>query len=443
MAGDMIVGSFNPLHYAMLVNGYGTLVFSALLFTFFLKTAADLMNLGTSGSRLPEEFSDVVDADGYREAQRYLRVTTLFSMFESTFDLLLLFVFWFASGFELLDGFVRGFGFGDVANGVLYIAILVLLQFTASLPFDLYRTFGIEESFGFNRTTPAVFVSDTLKSLLLGIVIGIPLLALLLFFFTSAGSFAWLWAWGFFVLFSLLLQYLAPAWIMPLFNRFKPLGEGELKEAILRYLARTDFPLAGIFVIDGSKRSTKSNAFFTGFGRRKRIALFDTLIDAHSTEELVAVLAHETGHFKKKHQLVSMVLGACNVGVMFFLLSLFMNNRQLFDAFFVSNVSVYGSLVFFMLLYSPVGFLLSILLKMLSRRHEYQADAYAVATCGNGRALADALKKLSVSNLSNLTPHPLYVFLNYFHPPVLDRIRTIRHLSAGGGNRQTANRKPV
>jgi STE24 endopeptidase len=219
---------------------------------------------------------------------------------------------------------------------------------------------------------------------------------------------------------------------MPLFNRFEPLGDGELKTAILHYARHTGFPLSGIFVIDGSKRSSKANAFFTGFGSRKRIALFDTLIANHTVDELVGVLAHETGHFRKRHVVINMVLGMLNLGIMFYLLSLFMLNRQLFDAFYMSEVSVYGSLVFFMLLYTPAEFLLSIFLQVLSRRHEYEADAYAVSTSENGEALAEALKKLSRSNLSNLTPHPFYVFLNYSHPPVLDRIRRIRQMSGSG-----------
>lgn len=418
----------------MLVNGYGMVIFCTLILTFLLKVTADVLNLSASRSDIPGEFKDVFQPDSYGRSQEYLRSTTMFSLAEAAFDLVLLLVFWFAGGFEMLDRFVRGFGYGDIPGGVLYIGTLMFLQFTAALPFGIYRTFVIEERFGFNKTTPAVFAGDTLKSFLLAVFLGVPSLVLLLSFFSYAGPIAWIWAWGAFMLFSLLFQYVAPTWIMPVFNRFEPLGEGNLKEAILEYAARTGFPLAGIFVIDGSKRSSKANAFFTGFGRRKRIALFDTLIASHTVDELVAVLAHETGHFRKKHVLVTLVLGMLNLGVMFYLLSLFMNNRQLFDAFFMTDVSVYGSLVFFMLLYTPAEFMLAIVLQMLSRRHEYEADAYAVSTCPNGEALAEALKKLSRSNLSNLTPHPFYVFLNYSHPPVIDRIRRIRQLAVQNFN---------
>lgn len=412
------------------MNGFGVVVLVTLLVTFLLKAVADLLNLRVSCGDLPAEFEGVYDPEDYRKSQEYLRVTTRFSMAAASFDLLLLLVFWFSGGFDFLDRFLRESGLGDIVTGVLYIAALMALHYVVALPFTLYRTFVIEERFGFNRTTPVVFAGDIFKLLLLAAIIGVPAIALLLAFFTFAGAAAWLWAWGAFVLFSVVLQYVASSLIMPIFNRFEPLGDGPLKRAILGYAAKTGFPLSGIFVIDGSRRSSKANAFFTGFGRRKRIALFDTLIANHTVDELVAVLAHETGHFRKRHVVINMVIGMLNLGIMFYLLSIFMNNRELFDAFFMTDLSVYGSFVFFMLLYTPAEFLLSILLQGLSRRHEYEADAYAVATVDRKEALADALKKLSRSNLSNLTPHPLYVYLNYSHPPVLDRIRRIRQLAA-------------
>ncbi|MBN1278175.1 MAG: M48 family metallopeptidase [Chlorobium sp.] len=412
------------------MNGFGVVVLVTLLLTFLLKVAADLLNLRDSSGDLPVEFEGVYDPEDYRKSQEYLRVTTRFSLAAAAFGLLLLLAFWFVGGFEFLDRFLRGLGFGVILTGVLYIVALVILQYLAALPFTIYRTFVIEERFGFNKTTSAVFVGDMLKSLLLAALIGVPALVFLLAFFTFVGASAWLWAWVAFVLFSLVLQYVAPTLIMPMFNRFEPLGDGPLRTAILTYAAKTGFPLSGIFVIDGSKRSSKANAFFTGFGSRKRIALFDTLIASHTVDELVAVLAHEIGHFKKGHVVINMVLGMLNLGFIFYLLSVFMNNRLLFDAFFMTDLSVYGSLVFFMLLFTPAEFLLSVLLQMLSRRHEYEADAYAVATADRKDALAEALKKLSRSSLSNLTPHPFYVFLNYSHPPVLDRVRRIQRLSA-------------
>ncbi len=412
------------------MNIFGFVVFFTLVITFLVKLVSELLNLKAAGAPLPVEFTGVYDEDAYSKSRDYLRVSTVFSLFGATVDLSVLLLFWFLGGFNLLDHFLRGFGFYPIATGVLYIGLLLLMQSLIDLPFSLYKTFVIEEKFGFNKTTPKVFAADILKTLLLTLLIGTPLLFAVLWFFEETGPMAWLWAWGGITLFSLVLQYVAPTWIMPLFNKFVPLEEGELKSAIMQYADKVRFPLTGIYVLDGSKRSARANAFFTGFGKRKRIALFDTLITAHPVHELVAVLAHEIGHFKKKHIIVNMILSMGNLGVLFFLLSLFMNNRALFDAFFMHDISVYGSLIFFSLLYSPVEWILSIVIQALSRKHEYEADYFAVTTFDRGASLADALKKLSRNNLSNLTPHPLYVFLNYSHPPVLQRITRIREISA-------------
>ena len=407
------------------MNLFGQIILFTLIGTWLIKLAADLLNLRAALPTLPDAFRDVYDPADYRRSQEYLRANTIFSLISSTFDLALLLVFWFAGGFNALDQLIRAWGFDPVVNGVFYVGALLLLQGVAGLPFSIYHTFVLEEHFGFNKTTPKVFAADLVKTLLLTVLIGTPVLAAILWFFQSAGPLGWLWAWGGVTAFSLLLQYVAPTWIMPMFNKFEPLEDGELRQSIMNYAAEVRFPLTGIYVMDGSKRSAKGNAFFTGFGKNKRIALFDTLIKNHSTEELVAVLAHEIGHFKKKHILVSMALSMVNLGVVFYLLSLFMNNRMLFDAFFMQQTSVYASLLFFMLLYSPVEFILSILMQMLSRRNEYEADRFAVNTYRHGAVLSDALKKLSRQNLSNLTPHPFNVFLNYSHPPVLQRVRRI------------------
>lgn len=407
------------------MNLFGQIILFTLIGTWLIKLAADLMNLRAASPTLPEAFRDVYDPADYRRSQEYLRANTKFSLISSTFDLALLLVFWFAGGFNALDQLIRAWGFDPVINGVFYVGALLLLQGVVGLPFSVYHTFVLEEKFGFNQTTPKVFAADLVKTVLLAAVIGAPVLAAILWFFQSAGALGWLWAWGGVTGFSLLLQYVAPTWIMPMFNKFEPLEDGELRKSIMDYAAEVRFPLTGIYVMDGSKRSAKGNAFFTGFGKNKRIALFDTLIKNHSTGELVAVLAHEIGHFKKKHILMSMVLSMLNLGVVFYLLSLFMNNRMLFDAFAMQQTSVYASLLFFMLLYNPVEFIISILMQMLSRRNEFEADNYAVTTYRNGALLADALKKLSRQNLSNLTPHPFNVFLNYSHPPVLQRVERI------------------
>ena len=413
------------------MNIFGAVILFTLLSTCMVKVVSELMNLKAARAPLPEEFEGVFDQDAYQKSRGYLGATTRLSLFSSGFDLLLLFTFWFSRGFNLLDQFLRGFALSPTLTGVLYIGTLLLFSSFLDLPFSIYRTFVIEEDFGFNKMTHSVFASDILKTLLLSILIGTPLLAATLWFFESAGPNAWLLAWGGITALSLLLQYVAPSWIMPLFNKFVPLEDGELKSAILSYAKRVSFPLSGIYVIDGSRRSAKANAFFTGFGKRKRIALFDTLISAHSVHELVSVLAHEIGHFKKKHIIINIALSIFNLGALFFLLSLFMNNRALFDAFFMKELSVYGTFIFFMLLYTPVELVISVFMQALSRKHEYEADAFALSTYERGAELAQALKKLSRSNLSNLTPHPFYVFMNYSHPPVVHRILRLRAFGAG------------
>jgi STE24 endopeptidase len=290
----------------------------------------------------------------------------------------------------------------------------------------LYDTFVIEARFGFNKTTLATFLTDLLKSLGLAVGLGGPLLAGVMAFFAYAGPYAWVYCWLAMTVFTLGLQWLAPTWIMPLFNTFTPLEPGTLKDAILAYAGTVNFAVEDVFVIDGSRRSSKSNAFFTGFGKHKRIALFDTLIAGHTVSELVAVLAHEIGHYKMKHILRSMVLSILHLGVMFFLLSVFLHHEGLFQAFFVQQPSVYAGLVFFGMLYTPIELVLSIGMQIVSRHHEYEADRFAVDTFEEPAALAQALKKLSVHNLANLTPHPFYAFLHYSHPPMLQRLRAIQ-----------------
>ena len=412
------------------MNIFAIIILGALLGTFSIKLVANILNLKAAGEVLPDEFRDVYDREAYEKSQNYLHHSTVFSLVTATFDLVVLLVFWFAGGFNYLDLVVRALGFSPLPTGIVYIGILLFLQGLVSLPFSIYHTFVLEEKYGFNKTSPLTFISDKLKGIFLGLVLGTPVLAGLLWFFENTGSLAWVWAWLAVALFGFVLQYAAPTLIMPLFNKFTPLEDGELKSAIMDYARSVAFPLSGIFVIDGSKRSAKANAFFTGFGKQKRIALFDTLIENHTVRELVAVLAHEIGHYKKKHIIIAMCLSFINMGIVFFLLSVFLNNRLLFDAFYMDDLSVYASLLFFSLLYSPVEFILSVLLQFLSRRHEFQADRYAVQTYSGGASLVEALKKLSRKNLSNLTPHPFFVFLNYSHPPVLQRIERIRKTAA-------------
>ncbi len=408
------------------MNIYAVIILATLFLTYLLDLVADLLNLKALRNELPKEFEGVYDAEAYRRAQEYTRVSTKFEMLASTIGLVVTLIFWFSGGFNAVDQMVRSWEVGPIWTGLAYIALLALFRALLSLPFQIYSTFVIEARFGFNRTTPATFITDILKGLGLAIVLGGPLLAAVLVFFEYAGSYAWVYGWIVTTLFALGVQFIAPTWIMPLFNTFQPLEEGELKEAILAYARKVDFPLEGIYTMDSSRRSSKSNAFFTGFGKHKRIALFDTLLEKHTVPELVAVLAHEIGHYKKKHILQHMVISIVHLGVMFFLLSVFLSHQGLFKAFYMEQTSVYAGLIFFGLLYTPIESLLGIFMQILSRKHEYEADRFAAETIDDPEILVHTLQKLSVHNLSNLTPHPFYVFLHYSHPPVLQRIQAIR-----------------
>jgi STE24 endopeptidase len=390
-----------------------------------LNLAADRLNLKHLRSELPLAFEGIYDPERYRKSQQYLRVNTQFGWITSTFNLCLLLVFWFAGGFPFLDKWVRTLELGPVLSGLIYMGVLVLLKAALSLPFSAYATFVIEERFGFNKTTPRTYVLDLLKGLGLAVLLGTPLLAAILAFFQYAGPHAWWYCWIGVTLYMLVVQFIAPTWIMPLFNKFTPLEEGELKSAILSYANSIDFPLENVYQMDGSRRSTKSNAFFTGFGKHKRIVLFDTLINQHSVSELVAVLAHEMGHYKKKHIRQSLILGILQTGLMLFLLSHFITYQGLFDAFYMPQQSIYAGMIFFAMLYAPIDFFVGILMQVLSRKNETVADQFAAETTRDPGSMVDALKKLSVHNLSNLTPHPFYVFLHYSHPPVLKRIQSL------------------
>ncbi|MDR8392908.1 M48 family metallopeptidase [Aliifodinibius sp. S!AR15-10] len=409
------------------MNIFGIIILVTLLVNYLLNLVADYYNLKALKPDLPEEFDGVYDEETYRRSQEYTRVNTKFGFVSSAFNLVLILVFWFAGGFNWLDQIVRGWELGTIWTGLAYIGILILAKSILSLPFSIYSTFVIEEKFGFNKTTPKTFVLDMLKGLGLGIVLGGPLLAGILAFFTYFETYGWLYAWGAVTAFTLFVQFIAPTWIMPIFNDFEPLEDGELRKKIEDMAASVNFPLQGIFVMDGSKRSSKSNAFFTGFGKNKRIALYDTLIEKHTDEELVAVLAHEVGHYKKKHIIKNMVISILQTGVMFLLLSIFLNAGGLYDAFYMEQQSVYTGLIFFGMLYAPIDMILSIFMQIISRKHEFQADRFAAETTGQPENMVQALKKLSKDNLSNLTPHPFYVFLNYSHPPVLQRIEAVRN----------------
>lgn len=407
------------------MNIYAIVILTALLFVFLLNIITDVLNLGWLRDTIPDAFKGHYDPEKYKQSQEYLKVNTRFGWISSTFSLIFLLGFWFLKGFQILDQALRQLGLGPVATGILFMGIMILLKSLTSLPFTIYDTFVIEEKFGFNKTTVKVFIADLIKGLALGMIIGTPLLGAILLFFEYAGTYAWLYCWITVVCFLILLNYLVPTVIMPLFNKFEPIEEGELKTAIMNYAKSIDFPLTNVFKMDGSKRSSKSNAFFTGFGKNKRIVLFDTLIENHTVAELVGVLAHEMGHYKLKHIIKSIVIGVIQAGVMFYILSVCLSQQGLFQAFYMENMSVYAGLIFFSLLYTPVDLLTGILMNLYSRKNEYEADHFAVTTGKDKNSLKQALIKLSVNNLGNLFPHPLDVFLHYSHPPVMKRIEAI------------------
>jgi STE24 endopeptidase len=397
---------------------------SALLAWFAIDRLADVLNLHALPSEPPREAGEIYDAQEYRRLLDYTRADTQLDVVASSVELAVLIAFWLAGGFGWLDALVRSLASGEATRGLLFIGALFLGGRVVSLPFDVWSTFGIEARFGFNRTTFATFVADQLKGLVLTALLGSVFVSALIVFFSRAGGQAWLLAWAFAGVTFLLLAYVAPSLILPLFNKFTPLPDGDLRRAIVDMADAQKFPLAGIFTMDGSKRSTKSNAFFTGFGRLKKIALFDTLIARHSTGEIVAVLAHEIGHFKLRHIHTRMVLSLLTTGLFLFVASWFIHSRALFDAFGVREMSVYAGLGLFAIFYEPLARVIGLFSGALSRRHEYKADRFAAQVTGS-QPLVTALKKLARDNLVNLTPHPLFVALHHSHPPLLRRIAAL------------------
>jgi len=423
-------------------NAIFTIVLATILLDYLLTLVSSLLNYRALSTAMPLEFEGVYEPQAYSDSQRYTKAKTIFSLLHTTFDLLVMLAFWLAfDGFELIDSLVRSWAPGDakanpmldIGRGLLYMAVLSLAEGLLGVPWEIYFTFVLEERFGFNKTTARTFVMDKLKGLALMLALGVPLMGAILAFFIYAGEAAWYLCWGFMAAFQILIMFVAPIWIFPLFNEFTPLPDGELKDAIDKYAAGVGFKYGGIYQIDGSKRSAHSNAFFTGFGKTKRIALFDTLVAQMSTTELLGVLAHEVGHEKRGHIVQGIVVSLLYTFVLLYIMSLFLSFPPLFAAFSVSHVSVYVGLVLFQLLFSPVDTFMQIGMTMRSRSNEFEADRYSVDTYGEPEALVNALKKLSRENLANLTPHPLHVFLTYSHPPVLERVAAIRAAQASGG----------
>lgn len=399
-----------------------------LLGSFVFELIVELLNLRNIKPTVPQEMQEFYDEKEYKKSQAYLKENTHFGLFESAVSLLVI-IFAIYSGFlNQIDLFSRTYTNSELLSGLLFITILLILNRLLSLPFSYYQTFKIEDKYGFNRQTKQVFIIDQLKYLVVTLLLGLPLAAILIYLFQQFGRDIWLIALGLISIIQLVLYFFAPVVFLPLFNKFTPLEEGRLRTEIERFAKKQNFKLEGIYKMDGSKRSTKSNAFFTGFGKYKRIALFDTLIEKHTVPELVSVLAHEIGHYKKRHIWKLMLLSIVSMGIMLYLLSRLIGEPSLPIALNFDNNSVYLSLVAASLLFSPLGTILGIVANYFSRKYEYEADEYAVKKYKHKQAFITALKKLSVSNLSNLYPHPLKVIVDYSHPPILERIKSIINL---------------
>ncbi len=393
-----------------------------LIFDYSFDRILDALNASRWSTRLPRELQDIYDEGKYRTSQNYFKENMRLGIITSTLSFLLVLGMLILGGFGWLDQLVRQYTEHPVAMALLFFGLLGLAADVLSTPFDIYGTFVIEERYGFNRTTPKTYVLDKLKGWLLAIIFGGIILSVFVWFYSFAGPLFWVYIWIFITAFSLFMTLFYSTLIVPLFNKQTPLEQGPLREAIEQYAHRQGFQLKDIYVIDGSRRSTKANAYFSGLGSRKRIVLFDTLVKDHSIEELVAVLAHEVGHYKKKHTLKGILFSIAQTGVMLYLLSLFINRPELSYALGAQQHSFHMGLLAFGLLYAPVSLLLGMFTNYLSRKHEYQADAYAARTY-QPEPLQQALKKLSVNNLSNLRPHPVYVFVHYSHPPLLKRLK--------------------
>lgn len=386
----------------------------------------DYINLKARKPELPHEISDFYDKEKYQKSNEYHQTLSKFSFITSGISFIASFLILSLGGFGILDQILRPLLGDGLVLSLGFFGVIFILSDLLSLPFSLYSTFVIEERFGFNKTTPSLFITDKLKGYLLTIIIGGGLLSLLIYLIENIGSSYWLYFWAVAAIFILFVNMFYTSLVLPLFNKLTPLDDGELKTAIEAYSKKVNFPLDNIYVIDGSKRSSKANAFFSGIGKRKKIVLYDTLINNHSTEELVGVLAHEVGHFKKKHIFSGLVISIAQMGLMLFIMSLMIYSEETSLALGGSQQAIHLNLLAFGVLYSPISTVLGLIGNIISRKNEFEADAFAKETYGS-EPLKLALKKLSVDNLSNLYPHPAYVFMHYSHPPLMQRLEALDH----------------
>ena len=406
-------------------NLYYLIIVTAIIIEYLLTSISSVLDIKNITPIIPLDFKKAYDGEKYIQSQEYLKARTRFGLFSSTFSLGLILVVIHSDVFGILDQYVRIQTENYILQGLLFIGIIYFFQDIISLPFSLYNTFVIEQKFGFNKIKPGLYFIDKIKGYGIFIVLGSTVITPLLYFFHVYSEIGWLIAWSVLTVFMIAIQPLFVHVIAPMFNKFTPLEEGDLRKEIEKYTSKVDFPLARIDIMDGSKRSAHSNAYFTGFGKSRRIAIFDTLVEKHSTKEIVSVVAHEVGHYKLKHILQGTIIGIIETGIMLFAFNLIMNDISLFNVFGVNQLSVHAGIVFFSMLYAPVSMLTSIVTTAISRKNEFEADKFSLDTTSDGQALISMLIGLSANNLSHLTPHPMKVFLSYSHPPVIDRIKAV------------------
>lgn len=408
----------------MIFNPILAIIIGILLFGYFLERILDYLNRLKWSDKLPRELVGIYDAEQYKRSMAYQRDNRRFGQITGTVNLGVMLLMLLLGGFALVDGWARSFTGHPVLTGLIFFGILGFAMDIIGTPFAIYDTFVIEEKYGFNKTTIRTFFMDKIKGWFLGLVIGGGLLALFIWFYQVTGKFFWIYAWILFSLFSLFMNLFYSTLIVPLFNKQIPLEDGNLKSEIRSFCTKAGFKLDKVFVVDGSRRSTKANAYFSGLGAKKRIVLFDTLINDLSQGEIIAVLAHEIGHYRKKHTLTGMIFSIVQTGLTLYILSLFIGNPALSEALGSDIPGFHLGLIAFAMLYSPFSTMLGLGMNLVSRKNEFQADRFA-KDHGTGNELVSALKKLSVKNLNNLTPHPAYVFFHYSHPPLLKRLERL------------------
>ncbi|MBP8793166.1 MAG: M48 family metallopeptidase [Lutibacter sp.] len=396
-----------------------------IIVKFIFDTIIDSINAKHFDDAIPEELSDIYNTEEYLKSQAYKKENNSFSQIISVFSITTTLLFFGLDGFAFIDEIARGFSDNTIVITLLFFGIIIFASDIINTPFSYYSTFVIEEKYGFNKSTKKLFILDKLKGWLLMVIVGGGILALITWFYEVTTTNFWLYTWLFMSLFTFFMNLFYSKLIVPLFNKQTPLEAGELKMAIENFASKIGFQLDNIFVIDGSKRSTKANAYFSGFGSQKRITLYDTLINDLETDEIVAVLAHEVGHYKKKHIIYNLSLSILLTGFTLYILSLLVGNETLSQALGVQSASFHIGLIAFSILYSPISELTSFLMNILSRKFEYQADDYAKTNFA-AQPLISALKKLSKNSLSNLTPSDIYVKIHYSHPSLLQRILNLK-----------------